>query len=75
MTDYYKHIEGLISKHSQLNLQNFAMELLNSKPNKVSERENAECELEYKSDHLEIKLWSLALVSMSWIIENLKRKT
>jgi hypothetical protein len=29
----------------------------------------------YKVDNLEIKIWSLALLSMSWIIEILKQNT
>lgn len=75
VSNYYDHIQHLILKHSQLNLQNFVTDLLNSKPNKLSERESIDCQLEYKSHNLEIKIWSLALLSMSWTLEILKRKT
>ena len=75
MVDYCEYIQQLISRHSQLNLQNFVIDLLNAKPDKLSERESVDCKLEYKFDNLEIRMWSLALLSMSWIIEILKRKT
>jgi hypothetical protein len=72
---YYEYLRDLISKNSQLNLQTFAVDLLNSKVNKLPERESKDCQLQYEVDNLEIKIWSLALLSMSWIIEILKQKT
>ncbi len=41
----------------------------------LSTSENSHRRSKYKVDNLEIKIWSLALLSMSWIIEILKQKT
>lgn len=73
---YFERVNGLISKHMQLNWQTFILDLLNSsRVDKVTERKDGDCQVEYKFGSPEITLGDLAILSTSWILEILKRKT
>jgi hypothetical protein len=75
VVSFHEHVQSLVSKNSQLNLQNFVLDLLNSKLFKLPEKESKDCQIEYKFNNLEFRMWSLALLSTSWIVTMLKQKT
>jgi hypothetical protein len=70
----YDTVQKLIANNSRLNLNNFAIDLLNSALTSVPQKDDEECHLEYHIGSMEHRMWSLGLLSMSWILANLKRK-
>jgi hypothetical protein len=70
----YDFIEGLITKHSQLNIDAFASELMSTVVSDVPLSDFNECNLQYSGGSMENRMWSLALISISWLLNDLKRK-
>jgi hypothetical protein len=73
-SSYYDHIQGLITKHSQLNVNNFMLELTSTLVSNTPFKNFDECGIHYSEGSMENRMFSLAIISMSWILNNMKRK-
>ena len=71
----YGNTQGLITKHSQLNVGAFASELFSTIVSNVPLRDSSECNLQYSAGTIENRMWSLALISISWLLNSLRMKT
>jgi hypothetical protein len=73
---YYEVFQNFIAKHTQLNLNGLLLDLLsNLTIPRIPEKTLDECKLNYKMQSTENRMWTLALISMSWILNNLRNKT
>jgi hypothetical protein len=75
IVSWYGTIQGLITKHSQLDLETFASELFSTIVLNVPLRDYTECNLQYSGGSMENRMWSLVLISISWLLNNLRMKT
>jgi hypothetical protein len=73
---YYNYIQELIKKHIQgplLSPDNFMLEIGTAVPNSPFKKFD-ECDIDYGDCHMENKMYGLAIISMSWLFNNLKGK-
>jgi hypothetical protein len=67
IVSWYGFIEGLISKHSQLNIDALASELMSTVVPNVPLSDSNECNLQYSVGSMENRMWSLAYLGYSMI--------
>jgi hypothetical protein len=75
IVSWYETIQELITKHLQLNVDASASDLFSTLVSNVPLRDSSECNLQYSGVSMENRMWSLALLSTSWLLNNLKMKT
>ena len=71
---YYDVIQALIKKHSQFNINNFVQEMASMLISNTPFKNFDDCALNYDEGSMENRMYSLAIISMSWLFNNMKRK-
>jgi hypothetical protein len=71
---YYDVIQALIKKHSQFNVNNFVQEMASMLISNTPFKNFDDCALNYGEGSMENRMYSLAIISMSWLFNNMKRK-
>jgi hypothetical protein len=71
---YYDVIQALIKKHSQFNVNNFVQEMASTVVSNTPFKNFDDCALNYGEGSMENRMYSLAIISMSWLFNNMKRK-
>jgi hypothetical protein len=71
---YYDVIQALIKKHSQFNVNNFVQEMASMLISNTPFKNFDDCALNYGEGSIENRMYSLAIISMSWLFNNMKRK-
>ena len=74
---YYDVIQALIKKHSHshfLNFNNFLQEMASIPVSNTPFKNFDDCALNYGEGSMENRMYSLAIISMSWLFNNMKRK-
>ena len=71
---YYDVIQALIKKHSQLNVNDFVQEMASTGASNTPFKNFDDCALNYGEGSMESRTYSLAIISMSWLFNNMKEK-
>src|SRR5437660_5028036 len=71
---YYDHIQTLIKKNSQFNVNNFVHEIASTVVSNTPFKNFDDCGINYGNGSMENRMYSLAIISMSWLFNNMKRK-
>ena len=71
---YYDDIQALIKKHSQFNVNNFVQEMASMLISNTPFKNFDDCAIDYSERSMENWMYSLAIISMSWLFNNMKRK-
>src|SRR5215469_14883955 len=71
---YYDVVQALIKKHSQLDFNNFVQEMASTVVSYTPFKNSDDCAINYGQGSMENRMYSLAIISMSWLFNKMKRK-
>jgi hypothetical protein len=71
---YYDVVQALIKKHSQFDFNNFMQEMASTVVSNTPLKNFDDCAINYGQGSMENRMYSLAIISMSWLFNNMKRK-